>query len=319
MAIGDSTRINTNIAAFNALHALKYVNRNLEKSQLKLATGWRINEVSDDPAGFVISKRLDARSRGLSVAYDNVGTVKNVLAIAEGGTVFLDEIGDISQVFQVKLLRVLEDKVYEPLGSNKSLKANVRIVAATNKNLEQMVKERSFREDLYYRLNVLPVHIPPLRERKEDIIPLAKHFIGIQSKKNEGKYSKHFLNGSAETLLTEYPWLGNIRELRNIIEKTLLKVGPERQQIAPTDIMLQTDINDCEQSTSQKLKNDKTISIQKDTENTKNIIGEEKSRFSEIDKNQLMQLCRKIWDTKGNIIDNNVDNVPNQLTFVSSN
>lgn len=238
------------------------------------------------------------------------------LAIAEGGTVFLDEIGDISQVFQVKLLRVLEDKVYEPLGSNKSLKANVRIVAATNKNLEQMVKERSFREDLYYRLNVLPVHIPPLRERKEDIIPLAKHFIGIQSKKNEGKYSKHFLNGSAETLLTEYPWLGNIRELRNIIEKTLLKVGPERQQIAPTDIMLQTDINDCEQSTSQKLKNDKTISIQKDTENTKNIIGEEKSRFSEIDKNQLMQLCRKIWDTKGNIIDNNVDNVPNQLTFL---
>ena len=105
------------------------------------------------------------------------------LAIAEGGTVFLDEIGDISQVFQVKLLRVLEDKVYEPLGSNKSLKANVRIIAATNKNLEQMVKERSFREDLYYRLNVLSVHIPPLRERKEDIIPLAEHFIGIQSKK----------------------------------------------------------------------------------------------------------------------------------------
>ena len=92
MAIGDSTRINTNIAAFNALHALKYVNRNLEKSQLKLATGWRINEVSDDPAGFVISKRLDARSRGLSVAYDNVGTVKNVLAIAEGGMLNIQNI-----------------------------------------------------------------------------------------------------------------------------------------------------------------------------------------------------------------------------------
>ena len=92
MAIGDSTRINTNIAAFNALHALKYVNRNLEKSQLKLATGWRINEVSDDPAGFVISKRLDARSRGLSVAYDNVGTAKNVLSIAEGGMLNIQNI-----------------------------------------------------------------------------------------------------------------------------------------------------------------------------------------------------------------------------------
>jgi flagellin len=92
MAIGDSTRINTNIAAFNALHALKQVNRGLEKSQLKLATGWRINEVSDDPAGFVISKRLDARSRGLSVAYDNVGTAKNVLSIAEGGLLNIQNI-----------------------------------------------------------------------------------------------------------------------------------------------------------------------------------------------------------------------------------
>ena len=92
MAIGDSTRINTNIAAFNALHSLKSINRRLEKSQLKLATGWRINEVSDDPAGFVISKRLDARARGLSVAYDNVGTVKNVLAIAEGGLLNIQNI-----------------------------------------------------------------------------------------------------------------------------------------------------------------------------------------------------------------------------------
>ncbi len=85
MAIGDSTRINTNIAAFNALNALKNINRNLERSQLKLATGLRINEVANDPAGFVISKRLTARSKGLSVALDNVGTAKNVLSIAEGG------------------------------------------------------------------------------------------------------------------------------------------------------------------------------------------------------------------------------------------
>ena len=92
MAIGDSTRINTNIAAFNALHALKQVNRTLERSQLKLATGFRINEVADDPAGFTISKRLDARARGLSVALDNVGTTKNVLSIAEGGLLNIQSI-----------------------------------------------------------------------------------------------------------------------------------------------------------------------------------------------------------------------------------
>lgn len=92
MAIGDSTRINTNIAAFNALHSLKEINRRLEKSQLKLATGFRINEVSDDPAGFTISKRLDARARGLSVALDNVGTTKNVLSIAEGGLLNIQSI-----------------------------------------------------------------------------------------------------------------------------------------------------------------------------------------------------------------------------------
>lgn len=92
MAIGDSTRINTNIAAFNALTSLKNVNRNLEKSQLKLATGLRINEVADDPAGFVITRSLTARSRGLSVAYDNVGTAKNVLAIAEGGLLNISNI-----------------------------------------------------------------------------------------------------------------------------------------------------------------------------------------------------------------------------------
>ena len=106
MAIGDSTRINTNIAAFNALNALKFVNRNLEKAQLKLATGLRINEVSDDPAGFVISRRLDARSRGLSVAYDNVGTAKNVLAIAEGG---LLNISDILVTMKEKITQAASD------------------------------------------------------------------------------------------------------------------------------------------------------------------------------------------------------------------
>jgi flagellin len=106
MAIGDSTRINTNIAAFNALNSLKSINWNLEKSQLKLATGLRINEVADDPAGFVISRRLGARSRGLSVALDNVGTAKNVLAIAEGG---LMNISDILITMKEKLTQAASD------------------------------------------------------------------------------------------------------------------------------------------------------------------------------------------------------------------
>jgi len=108
MAIGDSTRINTNIAAFNALNSLKAVNRNLEKSQLKLATGLRINEVADDPAGFVISKRLEARSRGLSNAYDNVGTAKNMLAIAEGG---LMNISDILVTIKEKVTQAASDSL----------------------------------------------------------------------------------------------------------------------------------------------------------------------------------------------------------------
>jgi len=108
MAIGDSTRINTNIAAFNALNALKSVNRNLEISQLKLATGLRINEVADDPAGFVISKRLEARSRGLSNALDNVGTGKNMLAIAEGG---LLNISDILVTIKEKLTQAASDSL----------------------------------------------------------------------------------------------------------------------------------------------------------------------------------------------------------------
>ncbi|MFC1553508.1 flagellin [candidate division KSB1 bacterium] len=106
MAIGDSTRINTNIAAFNALHSLKYVNRNLEISQLRLATGRRINEVADDPAGFVISTKLSARIRGLAVAFDNVGTAKNVLSIAEGG---LQNISDILLTMKEKVTQAASD------------------------------------------------------------------------------------------------------------------------------------------------------------------------------------------------------------------
>ncbi|MGD9031898.1 MAG: sigma 54-interacting transcriptional regulator [Desulfobacteraceae bacterium] len=138
------------------------------------------------------------------------------LALAEGGTVFLDEIGDISAALQVRLLRVLQDKVYEPLGSTKTEKADVRIVAATNKNLDSLVKKGKFRQDLYYRINVVKLALPPLRKRKEDVPLLTEHFIQkfnrLSGKEIQG------LSPGVLPILMSYDFPGNIRELENIIE-----------------------------------------------------------------------------------------------------
>ena len=138
------------------------------------------------------------------------------VTLAEGGTLFLDEIGDISPALQVRLLRVLQDRVYEPLGSTKTEKADVRIVAATNKNLENLVKEEKFRDDLYYRINVVRLVLPPLRKRKEDIPLLTEHFI----RKFNRLSGKQIRGVSPEVLpvLMSHDFPGNIRELENIIE-----------------------------------------------------------------------------------------------------
>jgi PAS domain S-box-containing protein len=137
-------------------------------------------------------------------------------ALAEGGTVFLDEIGDVSPALQVRLLRVLEDRTYEPLGGAESVKADVRVVAASNRRLADLVKAGTFRQDLYYRINVVGLTLPPLRQRREDIPLLAEHFIGRFNRLRD----KDIIGVSAEvlrTLLThDYP--GNVRELENIIE-----------------------------------------------------------------------------------------------------
>jgi len=138
------------------------------------------------------------------------------LALAEGGTVFLDEIGDISPALQIRMLRVLQEKTYEPLGSIKSEKANVRIVAATNKNIEKLVAEEEFRQDLYYRINVVKLVLPPLRDRKEDIPLLVDHFIRKYNHLN-GK-EIHGLSPDVFPALMAYDFPGNIRELENIIE-----------------------------------------------------------------------------------------------------
>ena len=137
-------------------------------------------------------------------------------AAAEGGTLFLDEIGDIPTSVQVKLLRVLQEKVYEPLGSNTPVKTDVRIITATNHDLKALVQEGRFREDLYYRLNVVRIHLPPLRERKEDIPLLTEQFI----KEFSGQLSKDIvgISNPALNVLMRHNFPGNIRELKNIIE-----------------------------------------------------------------------------------------------------
>jgi PAS domain S-box-containing protein len=137
-------------------------------------------------------------------------------AQAEKGTLFLDEIGDISPMLQMRLLRVLQEKVYEPLGSTKSEKADVRIVAATNKNLEELVQQGLFREDLYYRINIVTLCLPPLRDRKEDIPLLLEHFLrrlnSMRGKEIQG------ISPKAMNILMSYDFPGNIRELENIVE-----------------------------------------------------------------------------------------------------
>jgi two-component system NtrC family response regulator len=145
---------------------------------------------------------------------------KGRFEIAHGGTIFLDEVGDIPQSIQVKLLRVLQEHQFERVGGTEKIEVDVRIIAATNKELEQKIKDGTFREDLFYRLNVVSVKIPPLRERKEDIVPMIENFIQKYSKEN----SKEKLEISKEVVdvLMKYNYPGNVRELENIIERAVV-------------------------------------------------------------------------------------------------
>jgi len=140
--------------------------------------------------------------------------------LADGGTIFLDEIGELPVELQAKLLRVLQEGEFERLGNPKTIKVNVRLIAATNRNLQQAIEKKEFREDLFYRLNVFPIVSPPLRNRKEDIPLLIKHFV----KKYEGKMGKEIKNIPDKVVdaLMQYDWPGNIRELENLIERALI-------------------------------------------------------------------------------------------------
>ncbi|TAL31618.1 MAG: PAS domain S-box protein [Spirochaetes bacterium] len=138
---------------------------------------------------------------------------------ANGGTLFLDEVGDIPEPLQVKLLRVLQEREVRPVGGNRTYPVDVRVIAATNKNLQELIGRNQFRHDLYYRIAVIPLTIPPLRERPEDILPLARHL--IQKHRKAGKPSRIGIEKAVQLLLLNYPWPGNIRELENAIEHAL--------------------------------------------------------------------------------------------------
>jgi Nif-specific regulatory protein len=140
--------------------------------------------------------------------------------LANGGTIFLDEIGDLPLVLQAKLLRVIQQKSFEPVGASESISVDVRIVAATNKDIEQLVAKGEFRSDLYYRLNVLPMYIPPLRQRKEDILDLADFFLKKITRETNKKV-QGFSDAAVEVLLS-YDWPGNIRELENAVERAVV-------------------------------------------------------------------------------------------------
>jgi len=139
---------------------------------------------------------------------------------ADGGTLFLDEIGDMSLRVQTKVLRVLQDGEFQRVGGKETLKADVRIIAATNKNLREMVREGSFREDLYFRLNVFPIEAPPLRERPEDVALLAQHFIQRFCRRNNRRIPE--VQPEVYAALKKYPWPGNVRELQNLVERLII-------------------------------------------------------------------------------------------------
>ena len=160
-------------------------------------------------------------------------------ALADGGTIFLDEIGTMSPPLQAKLLRVLQEREFEPLGSERTQKVDVRVIAATNRDLRQMVADGRFQEDLYYRLNVIPIHIPPLRERREDIPVLVEHFIAKHAQR-AGKRIDGIAPGVMATLQAS-DWPGNVRELENTMERAVVLartplIGPDLVRIleAPT-------------------------------------------------------------------------------------
>ncbi len=179
------------------------------------------------PAG-VLESELFGHERGAFTGA--VGQRLGRFEVANGGTLFLDEVGEIPLELQSKLLRVLQEQEFERLGSNRAQRVDVRIVAATNGDLSKLVAERAFRSDLYYRLNVFPIHIPPLRERREDVPLLVRYF--VQKISRHLNKTVEYVPADAMDALANYSWPGNIRELENLIERAVL-LSPGKELRVP--------------------------------------------------------------------------------------
>jgi transcriptional regulator with GAF, ATPase, and Fis domain len=150
-----------------------------------------------------------------------IAAKKGLFEVADGGSIFLDEIGDIPPETQVRLLRVIQEREFTPLGDTAPRRVDVRIIAATNIDLKEAVRQGSFREDLYYRLAVVPIELPPLRDRREDILPLAQHFIQKYNEENARSVSDQMVP-DVLALMESYSWPGNVRELENSIERAVV-------------------------------------------------------------------------------------------------
>ena len=183
--------------------------------------------------------------------------------LANSGTLFLDEVGDIPLELQSKLLRVLQEQEFERLGSTRTLRVDVRLVAATNRNLEQMVSDKQFREDLYFRLNVFPIRIPPLRERKRDIPLLVRHYV----EKYAQRMNKRIETITEETMATlcRYSWPGNVRELQNFVERAVILTRGSVLQIPMDDLTTSTPIPSDTSGTLEDLERQRILQVLQET------------------------------------------------------
>ena len=180
----------------------------------------------------LIESELFGHEKGAFTGATSVQRCK--FEIADSGTIFLDEIGDMSLNTQAKVLRILQEQEFQRVGGNKNLKVDVRLISATNKDLPAEIKKGNFREDLYYRINVITLNVPPLKERRDDIPLLAKHFLK-EIIREQGLHKK-VLTDEASQLLKEYDWPGNVRELRNLMERAAIMV--QRDRILPEDLAI---------------------------------------------------------------------------------
>jgi formate hydrogenlyase transcriptional activator len=201
------------------------------------------------PAGLLESE-LFGHERGAFTGA--VNSYAGRFSIADRGTLFLDEIGDMPLELQPKLLRVLQEREFEPVGSSRTLKVNVRIVAATNRDLAQMVADRAFRQDLFYRLNVFPLSLPPLRERKGDIPHLVGYFVN-QYAGEIGKIIREVSDRSMQSMLS-HPWPGNVRELQNFVARGVILARTTIFDFCPPQIVPKTESESCGDSLQDKIR-----------------------------------------------------------------